>query len=76
MCRSYAVVVYIGNMLESHYVAYTALPSQSPGADSQRHTESTTMENGATFKPAQSKPDHKWERQWANISDMTVRLGH
>jgi len=55
-------------------VAYTMLPSQSPGAHSQRPTESITMENGATSKPAQSKPGHERERQWAYISDTTVRL--
>jgi hypothetical protein len=53
---------------------YTALPSQSPGANSQRPTESITTENGATLKSAQSKPGHERERQWAYISDTTVRL--
>ncbi|KIK01521.1 hypothetical protein K443DRAFT_73282, partial [Laccaria amethystina LaAM-08-1] len=74
MYRLYAVLVHIGNMLGGHYVVYTAHPSQSPGANSQRPTESITTENGATLKSAQSKPGHERERQWAYISDTTVRL--
>ncbi|KAF5318881.1 hypothetical protein D9619_010720 [Psilocybe cf. subviscida] len=34
MYRLYAVVVHIGNMLGGHYIAYTALPSESPVASS------------------------------------------
>ncbi|KAK7047918.1 hypothetical protein VNI00_006246 [Paramarasmius palmivorus] len=58
MYRLYAVVVHIGNMLGGHYVAYTALPS--PPAPSE----------GGEKKGEKEKE----ERQWAYISDTTVRL--
>ena len=32
------------------------------------------MKNGPTSKPAQSKPGHEREKQWAYISDTIVRL--
>ncbi|KAL4073637.1 peptidase C19, ubiquitin carboxyl-terminal hydrolase 2 [Scleroderma citrinum] len=58
MYRLYAVVVHIGNMLGGHYVAYTALPSSAVQQDF----------------PSEEHPDERAPRDWAYISDNTVRL--
>ncbi|OAX40624.1 cysteine proteinase [Rhizopogon vinicolor AM-OR11-026] len=62
--RLYSVVVHIGNMLGGHYIAYTALPS-APKEDEQtsRVTDSESL-------PHTDRP----HRDWAYISDTTVRL--
>jgi len=64
MYRLYSVVVHIGNMLGGHYIAYTALPS-APKEDEQtsRVTDSESL-------PHTDRP----HRDWAYISDTTVRL--
>ncbi|KAG2082322.1 peptidase C19, ubiquitin carboxyl-terminal hydrolase 2 [Suillus cothurnatus] len=63
MYRLYAVVVHIGNMLGGHYIAYTALPTKD---DEQMTLSVTESENLAhTDRP---------HRDWAYISDTTVRL--
>ncbi|KIM42391.1 hypothetical protein M413DRAFT_70760 [Hebeloma cylindrosporum] len=90
MYRLYAVVVHIGNMLGGHYIAYTALPpdtsissssagstatNKAPNGPSADSSAEATIEK-ETSKPASapsSNPTTR-ERQWAYISDTTVRL--
>ncbi|KAG0707961.1 peptidase C19, ubiquitin carboxyl-terminal hydrolase 2 [Suillus ampliporus] len=62
--RLYAVVVHIGNMLGGHYIAYTALPSATKEDE---HTSSVTESENL---PRTDRP----HRDWAYISDTTVRL--
>ncbi|KAG1741457.1 peptidase C19, ubiquitin carboxyl-terminal hydrolase 2 [Suillus paluster] len=64
MYRLYAVVVHIGNMLGGHYIAYTALPSATK--EDEQTSSVTESENlSHTDRP---------HRDWAYISDTTVRL--
>lgn len=65
MYRLYAVVVHIGNMLGGHYIAYTALPSAT------KEDEQTTLSVTQTESLAPTDRPH---RDWAYISDTTVRL--
>ncbi|KAH9477774.1 Ubiquitin carboxyl-terminal hydrolase 16 [Psilocybe cubensis] len=86
MYRLYAVVVHIGNMLGGHYIAYTALPdnlsrpARAAGADGDgKGTESTSDTAGqekadTNSDPPSDAPKPASERQWAYISDTTVRL--
>ncbi|KDR72622.1 hypothetical protein GALMADRAFT_252776 [Galerina marginata CBS 339.88] len=103
MYRLYAVVVHIGNMLGGHYVAYTAIPAESPvpmrfrpapatpnpkPSDENTATPNSAPETGGEKEniaptpkadhaqsQAQSQtPPKPTERQWAYISDTTVRL--
>ncbi|KAF8180367.1 hypothetical protein BJ912DRAFT_855172 [Pholiota molesta] len=83
MYRLYAVVVHIGNMLGGHYVAYTALPSEPPlslASTADGPLESATSSNPLSNASAASKASElvqsakSAERQWAHISDTTVRL--
>ncbi|PPQ87672.1 hypothetical protein CVT25_011439 [Psilocybe cyanescens] len=87
MYRLYAVVVHIGNMLGGHYIAYTSLPENpsqpshpaaANGAGGATPASSFASEtsgdnenaNGDSSHPPKPTP----ERQWAYISDTTVRL--
>ncbi|KAG2137438.1 peptidase C19, ubiquitin carboxyl-terminal hydrolase 2 [Suillus bovinus] len=65
MYRLYAVVVHMGNMLGGHYISYTALPSATK--DDKQSTLSGTESEGLTHT---DRP----HRDWAYISDTTVRL--
>ncbi|KAG1779452.1 peptidase C19, ubiquitin carboxyl-terminal hydrolase 2 [Suillus placidus] len=65
MYRLYAVVVHIGNMLGGHYIAYTALPSAT------KEDEQTTL---SVTQPESLAPTDRPHRDWAYISDTTVRL--
>lgn len=65
MYRLYAVVVHIGNMLGGHYIAYTALPSATK--EDEQTTSSVTESESL---PHTNRP----HRDWAYISDTTVRL--
>ncbi|KAF9523266.1 hypothetical protein CPB83DRAFT_863137 [Crepidotus variabilis] len=86
MYRLYAVVVHIGNMLGGHYVAYTALPTKPPlhhsssagtsaadpaSASSTTNTPSSEKPTSTTSAP---EPEPPVAREWAYISDTTVRL--
>ncbi|KAG1837373.1 peptidase C19, ubiquitin carboxyl-terminal hydrolase 2 [Suillus subalutaceus] len=63
MYRLYAVVVHIGNMLGGHYIAYTALPT--------KEDEQTTLSVTGSESSVHADRPH---RDWAYISDTTVRL--
>ncbi|KAG2358248.1 hypothetical protein BDR07DRAFT_1337897 [Suillus spraguei] len=63
MYRLYAVVVHIGNMLGGHYIAYTALPT--------KEDEQPTLSVTGSESSAHTDQPH---RDWAYISDTTVRL--
>ncbi|KAG1729714.1 peptidase C19, ubiquitin carboxyl-terminal hydrolase 2 [Suillus lakei] len=65
MYRLYAVVVHIGNMLGGHYIAYTALPSAT------KEDEQTALSVPESESLAHTDRPH---RDWAYISDTTVRL--
>ncbi|KAG1902495.1 peptidase C19, ubiquitin carboxyl-terminal hydrolase 2 [Suillus fuscotomentosus] len=65
MYRLYAVVVHMGNMLGGHYIAYTALPSATK--EDKQATLSVTDSESLTHT---DRP----HRDWAYISDTTVRL--
>ncbi|KAJ8509390.1 hypothetical protein ONZ45_g8417 [Pleurotus djamor] len=69
--RLYAVVVHIGNMLGGHYVAYTALPPKPQADDSISEKDSA---KSSTSEKSSEKPSVTPPRQWAYISDHTVRL--
>lgn len=64
MYRLYAVVVHIGNMLGGHYIAYTALPSAT------KEDEETLSVTESDSLAHADRP----HRDWAYISDTTVRL--
>ncbi|KXN82258.1 Ubiquitin carboxyl-terminal hydrolase 16 [Leucoagaricus sp. SymC.cos] len=87
MYRLYAVVVHIGNMLGGHYVAYVALPDEPPLSESQaketdgegvkdKAAKNSSGENGTDHAEKQVPSDRgsrTGKRQWAYISDTTVR---
>ncbi|KDQ60124.1 hypothetical protein JAAARDRAFT_32498 [Jaapia argillacea MUCL 33604] len=68
MYRLYAVVVHIGNMLGGHYVAYTALPTDTPST-----AKSTEASSASPVQP-EAHSSEKAPRKWAYISDTVVRL--
>ncbi|RPD56915.1 cysteine proteinase [Lentinus tigrinus ALCF2SS1-7] len=88
MYRLYAVVVHIGNMLGGHYVAYTALPhdtpapapapasapgTPAPGSEKPLPPTPSTPSLSAT-ESRSSQSDKREPRKWAYISDTVVRL--
>ncbi|KAK2465069.1 hypothetical protein APHAL10511_002877 [Amanita phalloides] len=86
--RLYAIVVHLGHMLGGHYIAYTAiseqrtmpnssgtaLPSGSGDNEAKPGSSSSSTTAASSIAPPKSSKSARSERQWAYISDTSVRL--